>query len=66
VQANQGAMPVETRSVATFTAAGTTLTLTQTCPTQFMEQYTFTVTPAAKTLNMTSLSTNESFTFTLR
>jgi hypothetical protein len=66
VQANQGSTPVETRSIGDFTAAGTTLTVTQTCPAPFQDQYTYTVTTANNTLNITSLITKESFTFTLR
>lgn len=64
VVANQGAAPIESRSIATYTAAGTTFTATQSCPAPFQDQYTYSV--VGNTLNLTSLLTKESFTFTLR
>jgi hypothetical protein len=64
VQANQGATPIETRSVGDLVAGGSTFTVTQTCPAPFQDQYTYSV--LNNTLNITSLITKESFTFTLR
>lgn len=64
LQASQGATPVETRSIGDYVAAGTTFTVTQSCPAAFQDQYTYSV--QNNTLNITSLITKESFTFTLR
>lgn len=63
-QANQTATPTESRSTGPLTARGTTFTVVQSCPAQFQDQYTYSV--LNNTLNITSLLTKESFTFTLR
>jgi hypothetical protein len=64
MQANQGATPIESRTFAELVAGGTTFTVTQSCPAPFQDQYTYSV--LNNTLNITSLITKESFTFTLR
>jgi hypothetical protein len=64
MQASQAATPIETRSLGDLIAGGTTFTVTQTCPAPFQDQYTYSV--LNNTLNITSLITKESFTFTLR
>lgn len=64
MQANQGATPIETRTFGDLVAGGSTFTVTQSCPTPFQDQYTYSV--VTNTLNITSLITKESFTFTLR
>lgn len=61
---NQGATPVESRTFGDLTAGGTTFTVLQSCPVALQDQYTYSV--QGNTLNITSLSTRESFTFTLR
>lgn len=63
-QANQTATPIETRTLGDLAASGTNLTVNQTCPTFFTDQYTYSV--QNNTLNITSVTTKESFTFTLR
>ena len=61
---NQGASPITTRTKGDLVAGGSTFTVTQTCPSPFQDQYTYSV--VSNTLNITSLITKESFTFTLR
>lgn len=62
--ASQGATPIETRTFGDLVAGGSSFTVTQTCPAPFQDQYTYSV--LNDTLNITSLITKESFTFTLR
>jgi hypothetical protein len=62
--ANQGANPITTRTFGDLVAGGSTFTVTQSCPAPFQDQYTYSV--LNNTLNITSLITKESFTFTLR
>jgi hypothetical protein len=62
--ANQGANPITTRTFGDLVAGGSSFTVTQSCPAPFQDQYTYSV--VNNTLNITSLITKESFTFTLR
>lgn len=61
---SQGATPIETRTFGDLVAGGTSFTVTQSCPAPFQDQFTYSV--LNTTLNITSLITKESFTFTLR
>lgn len=61
---NQGAQPIESRTFGDLVAGGSNFTVTQSCPAPFQDQYTYSV--VTNTLNITSLITKESFTFTAR
>ena len=61
---NQGSSPIESRTFGDLVAGGSSFTVTQTCPAPFQDQYTYSV--VTNTLNITSLITKESFTFTAR
>jgi hypothetical protein len=64
ITANQGATPVERRSVGDAEGIGPALTITESCPVVFKDPYSYSV--VNNTLNITSTITKESFTYTLR
>lgn len=61
---NQGASPIVSTTYGDLVAGGSTFTVTQSCPVPFQDQYTYSV--VSNKLNITSLITKESFTFTPR
>lgn len=63
-QGQSGTTLQESRTTGTFSANGTTLTFTATCPLNAQDQTTYSV--VSNTLVITSLVTRESWTFTLR
>lgn len=61
---SQGSTALVTSSFGDLVAGGDTFTVSQSCPTTFVDEYRYSV--VSNTLNIWSLITKDSFTFTLR